>query len=258
MSKIYQALTVENLTVHYSSSLALFDVSFSIPSQKIVGIIGPNGAGKSTLIKAILGITPKVHGTIQIFNRPFEQMSSSVAYIPQRQSIDWNFPITVLEVVLMGGFARYGFFKRPSKQEREKALLLLEQFGLKELAKRQISELSGGQQQRLFLARAMMQDATIYFFDEPFVGVDLATEKMLIQTFKDLKKLGKTIFIVHHDLSTIQEYFDWLILLKQRLVACGNTEVVLTKENLKAAYGLQATYFEEILTRAVKQKQGLV
>lgn len=258
MNKNYLALSVENLTVHYASNLALFDVSLSVPSQKIVGIIGPNGAGKSTLIKSILGVTPKVHGKIEIFGKSVDEMSKEIAYIPQRQSIDWTFPITVMEVVLMGGFSRFGFFKRPSQEEKNKALNLLNKFGLQHLQKRQISELSGGQQQRLFLARALMQEANIYFFDEPFVGVDLTTEKMLVETFKTLKKEGKTIFIVHHDLSTIHEYFDWIILLKQRLVACGCIDTALTKENLNAAYGLQATYFEEILNRSLKQKQGLV
>ena len=258
MNKSFQALSVENLTVHYASNLALFDVSFSIPIQKIVGIIGPNGAGKSTLIKAVLGITPKAHGKIHILEKPVKKNSHLIAYIPQRQSIDWNFPITVLEVVFMGGFYRFGFFKRPNQREKDKAIELLKKFGLDHLQKRQISELSGGQQQRLFLARAMMQEATIYFFDEPFVGVDLATEKMLIETFKELRQEGKTIFVVHHDLSTIHEYFDWVILLKQRLVACGNVKEVLTQENLKSAYGIQSSYFEEILNRSLKQKQGLL
>ena len=216
MHKIYQSLEVENLTVHYANNLALFDVTFSVPTQKIIGIIGPNGAGKSTLIKAILGLTSKIHGTIKINGIPVEKTTKSLAYIPQRQSIDWSFPITVLEVVLMGGFSRYNFFKIPSKEEKAKAKELLKKFGLFEFQKRQINELSGGQQQRLFLARAMMQDAKIYFFDEPFVGVDLSTEKMIIETFKGLQKEGKTIFVVHHDLNTVHDYFDWIILLKQR------------------------------------------
>ncbi len=258
MNKSFQALSIENLTVNYASNLALFDISFSVPIQKIVGIIGPNGAGKSTLIKAVLGITPKSHGKIYILDQPVSKNAHLIAYIPQRQSIDWNFPITVLEVVLMGGFHRYGFFKRPNNEEKQKAFQLLKKFGLDRLQKRQISELSGGQQQRLFLARAMMQEATIYFFDEPFVGVDLATEKMLIQTFKELRNQGKTIFVVHHDLSTIHEYFDWVILLKQRLVACGSVQEVLNHENLKSAYGIQASYFEEILNRSLRQKQGLI
>jgi manganese/zinc/iron transport system ATP- binding protein len=258
MTKNYTALQIDNLTVHYASNLALFDVSLTVPTQKITAVIGPNGAGKSTLIKAVLGITKKAHGKIEILGRPFHKVSNQIAYVPQRQVIDWTFPITVLEVVMMGGFRRYNFFKRPSTYEKEKAYALLKKFGLEELKNRQISELSGGQQQRLFLARSLMQEAEIYFFDEPFVGVDLATEKMLIETFKELKEKGKSLFIVHHDLSTIHEYFDWVILLKQRLIACGNNQSVLTKENLKAAYGIQASYFDEILSRSLKQKQGLL
>ena len=257
MSKNFEALSIENLTVQYASNLALFDISLSIPEKKIIGIIGPNGAGKSTLIKAILEITPKLHGQVKILGSNLSQVTSQIAYIPQRQTIDWTFPITVIDVVLMGGYSRYNFFKRPSIKEKEKATELLKKFGLLDFQSRQISQLSGGQQQRLFLARAMMQEATVYFFDEPFVGIDLLTEKMIVETFKDLQKKGKTIFVVHHDLSTIHEYFDWLILLKQRLVACGNIQSVLTKEHLQAAYGSQSSYFEEILNRSVKQKKGL-
>lgn len=258
MKKNCDALTVENLTVHYAENLALFDISFSVPKKKIIGIIGPNGAGKSTLIKAVLGITPKIHGKIEILGSNPQKMLKKVAYIPQRQTIDWNFPITVLEVVMMGGFHRYGLLKRPCNTEKVKGIELLKKFGLELLQARQISELSGGQQQRLFLARAMMQEAEIYFFDEPFVGIDLATEKMLIDTFKELRDLGKTIFVVHHDLTTIHEYFDWIVLLKQRLVSYGSVQSALTPEHLKSAYGIQASYFEEILNRSLKQKQGLI
>lgn len=258
MTKNYTALEIENLTVHYASNLALFDVSLSVPTQKITAVIGPNGAGKSTLIKAVLGITKKAHGKIEMLGKSSHKALDLVAYVPQRQAIDWTFPITVIEVVMMGGFSRYGFFKRANQLEKEKGLALLKKFGLYDLKNRQISELSGGQQQRLFLARSFMQEAEIYFFDEPFVGVDLATEKMLIESFKELRDQGKSLFVVHHDLSTIHEYFDWVILLKQRLIACGNTQSVLSKENLKAAYGIQASYFDEILSRSLKQKQGLL
>ncbi len=252
----FEALLIENLTVHYALNLALFDVSLSVPTQKIVGIVGPNGAGKSTLIKAILGITPKIHGKVLVLGKPLNETLPQIAYIPQRQTIDWNFPISVKEVVLMGGFARYKWLKRPSSVEKNQAKELIKKFGLEPFENRQISELSGGQQQRLFLARAFMQEAQIYFFDEPFVGVDLSTEKMLVETFKELKKEGKTIFIVHHDLTTLKEYFDWLILLNKRLVFCGDIQEALKTEHLKAAYGSQSAYFDEILERSFKQQKG--
>lgn len=258
MSKNYTALSIENLTVHYGSTLALFDITCSIPIQKITAIVGPNGAGKSTLIKAILGIEKKAHGTIDLLGAPFHKHQKKVAYVPQRQSIDWQFPITAFEVVMMGGFNRYGWLKRPCAAEREKGEALMKKFGLSDLKNRPIHALSGGQQQRLFLARALMQEAEIYFFDEPFIGVDLGTEKLLIETFQDLKAMGKSLFVVHHDLSTLHEYFDWAILINKRLIACGSLESVLTKDNLKAAYGIQASYFEEILHRSLKQKQGLL
>jgi manganese/zinc/iron transport system ATP- binding protein len=258
MKDLYRALKVSNLTVHYASLLALWDISLEVPKQKLVCIIGPNGAGKSTFMKALLGIVPTVSGSSEFFDQSIGKVRQKIAYVPQRISIDWQFPITAIEVVLMGGYHRYGLFKNPKKSDVEEAKLLMQKFGILDLASRQISELSGGQQQRLFLARALMQRAEIYFFDEPFAGVDLLTEKMMMEAFKELKNQGKTIFVVHHDLNTVQEYFDWVILLKQRLVANGPTNQVFNAEHLSVAYGGRSAYLDEILERSVKQQQGLI
>jgi manganese/zinc/iron transport system ATP- binding protein len=258
MKDPYRALKVSNLTVHYASLLALWDISLEVPKQKLICIIGPNGAGKSTFMKALLGIVPKVSGSSEFFDQPIGKVRQKIAYVPQRISIDWQFPITAIEVVLMGGYHRYGLLKNPKKCDVEEAKLLMQKFGILDLASRQISELSGGQQQRLFLARALMQRAEIYFFDEPFAGVDLLTEKMMMDAFKELKNQGKTIFVIHHDLNTVQEYFDWVILLKQRLVANGPTNQVFNAEHLSVAYGGRSAYLDEILERSLKQQQGLI
>ncbi|MBA2870301.1 manganese/zinc/iron transport system ATP- binding protein [Anoxybacillus calidus] len=238
-------VTVENVTVAYHRKPVLQEVSFSVPEGKLIGIIGPNGAGKSTLIKAILGLVPRASGDVYIYGKPYKQQRKLVGYVPQRGSVDWDFPTNALDVVLMGRYGHIGWFKRPSKKDVEFALSCLEKVGMKEYANRQISQLSGGQQQRVFLARALAQDATVYFMDEPFVGVDAATEKAIISLLNELKAQGKTVLVVHHDLQTVKEYFDWVLLLNMRKIAIGPTEETFTMENLQKTYGGRLTFLNQ-------------
>jgi manganese/zinc/iron transport system ATP- binding protein len=232
-----EPVRVDNLTVAYHKKPVLQNVSFSIPEGKLIGIIGPNGAGKSTLIKTILGLIPKASGHISIYDKPYEKQRSLVGYVPQRGSVDWDFPTNVLDVVLMGRYRHIGWLKYPSKKDKQFAMDCLDKVGMSAFAGRQISQLSGGQQQRVFLARALAQDAKVYFMDEPFVGVDAATEKAIITLLDELKKQGKTVLVVHHDLQTVQEYFDWVFLLNMRKIAIGPTEEVFTFDNLQTTYG---------------------
>lgn len=232
-----EALSVSNMTVAYQKKQVLQNVSFAVPEGRLIGIVGPNGAGKSTLIKASLGLVPMVEGEVRIYGRPYEAERKTVGYVPQRESVDWDFPTSALDVVMMGRYGRLGWFRRPGKRDREAAMECLEKVGMADLAGRQISQLSGGQQQRIFLARALAQDAKLYFMDEPFVGVDAATEKAIILLLNDLKKQGKTVFVVHHDLSTVKEYFDWVMLLNVNLIDIGPTERVFNRNNLQRAYG---------------------
>jgi manganese/zinc/iron transport system ATP- binding protein len=238
-------VTVENVTVAYHRKPVLQEVSFSVPEGKLIGIIGPNGAGKSTLIKAILGLVPRASGDVYIYGKPYKQQRKLVGYVPQRGSVDWDFPTNALDVVLMGRYGHIGWFKRPSKKDVEFAMSCLEKVGMKEYANRQISQLSGGQQQRVFLARALAQDATVYFMDEPFVGVDAATEKAIISLLNELKAQGKTVLVVHHDLQTVKEYFDWVLLLNMRKIAIGPTEETFTLENLQKTYGGRLTFLNQ-------------
>ena len=230
-------VTVNNLTVAYQKKPVLEDISFSVPEGKLIGIIGPNGAGKSTLIKAILELIPTISGKVQIFGSSYKQSRKKVGYVPQRESVDWDFPTDALDVVTMGRYGHLGWFKRPGKTDTAIAMECLEKVGMSQFASRQISQLSGGQQQRVFLARALAQDADLYFMDEPFVGVDAATEKAIIQLLMELKKNGKTVLVVHHDLSTVKEYFDWTMLLNKQIIQVGKTEEVFTPEYLQQTYG---------------------
>ncbi|MED4070976.1 metal ABC transporter ATP-binding protein [Priestia endophytica] len=232
-----EPVRVDNLTVAYHKKPVLQNVSFSIPEGKLIGIIGPNGAGKSTLIKAILGLIPKASGHVSIYDKPYTKQRSLVGYVPQRGSVDWDFPTNALDVVLMGRYRHIGWLKYPSKKDKQFAMDCLDKVGMLAFAGRQISQLSGGQQQRVFLARALAQDAKVYFMDEPFVGVDAATEKAIITLLDELKKQGKTVLVVHHDLQTVQEYFDWVFLLNMRKIAIGPTEEVFTFDNLQTTYG---------------------
>lgn len=231
------ALLVENLSVAYHKKPVIENVSFSVPAGKLIAIVGPNGAGKSTLIKAILGLVPMLSGKVAFFGKSYKEMVRRIGYVPQRESVDWDFPTNALDVVMMGRYGHLGWFKRPGKEEKQMALRCLEQVGMAEFADRQISQLSGGQQQRVFLARALVQDADIYFMDEPFVGVDAATEKAIVALLNELRDKGKTVFVVHHDLSTVTQYFDWTILLNKRIYAVGETSRVFTKQLLQQTYG---------------------
>jgi len=244
-------LVIEDLKVCYDTHSALWDIRTAIPLGKRVAILGPNGAGKSTLIKAMLGIVKPLTGSVLYKGKPLMEGTSRVAYVPQRSSIDWDFPITVMEVALMGLYPEKGWLRWLRQADKVKALHVLERLGLKAFVERQISELSGGQQQRLFLARAILQDADCYFFDEPFAGVDLTTEKIIVEIFKELQQQGKTVFVVHHDLHTAPEYFDWCLLLNRHLIASGPLAEVFTIENFERAYGKSPQIFDEAIKRVL-------
>jgi manganese/zinc/iron transport system ATP- binding protein len=202
-------------------------------------VIGPNGAGKSTLLKSVVGLLAPSAGHIRVFGRRFAEERRRVAYVPQRSAVDWDFPTTVLDVVMMGRYAHLGWLRRPGERERRLALDALDRLGLDGLEGRQIGELSGGQQQRVFLARALVQDADLYLMDEPLAGVDAPTERTILAAWQDLRRSGKTLVVVHHDLQTVSATFDWLALLNVRLVAAGPVDEVFTSDNLRAAYGGQ-------------------
>ncbi|SFC37170.1 manganese/zinc/iron transport system ATP-binding protein [Flexibacter flexilis DSM 6793] len=239
-------IEIHDLTVSYNRKPVLWDVDLSLPKGILAGIIGPNGAGKSTLIKAAMGLIPISSGYVKLFGRELDKVRAKISYVPQRESVDWDFPASALDVVLMGLYGKLGFFKRPSSQEREIAISCLQKVGMEGFANRQISQLSGGQQQRVFLARALAQDADIYFMDEPFAGVDMATEAAIIELLKQMRDAGKTVVVVHHDLQTASEYFDWIILLNMRLVASGKTEQVFTPELLQETYGGKLTILSRL------------
>lgn len=230
-------LSVTNITVAYQKKPVLRNVSFEVTEGELIGIIGPNGAGKSTLIKAILGLQPSLSGETLVYGQPYKLQRKLVGYVPQRESVDWDFPTNALDVVMMGRYGRLGLFRRPGAKEKAIAMECLAKVGMADFAGRQISQLSGGQQQRVFLARALAQDATLYFMDEPFAGVDAATEKAIIQLLNELKRQGKTVLVVHHDLATVEQYFDSVMLLNGELIAYGPTASTFTEENLQKAYG---------------------
>ena len=237
-------LSIRNLSVAYQKKVVLENISFSVPKGKLIGIIGPNGAGKSTLIKAILDLVPSISGDVSIFGGSYEKNRKSVGYVPQRESVDWDFPTDALDVVTMGRYGKLGWLKRPSQKDKEIARQCLEKVGMSEYSNRQISQLSGGQQQRVFLARALAQEAELYFMDEPFVGVDAATEKAIIALLNSLKNQGKTVLVVHHDLNTVKEYFDWVMLLNVSLVDIGPTKDIFTTEALQKTYGGKLTMLD--------------
>lgn len=239
-------LAVHDLTVAYQRKPVLWDLDLNIPEGKLVGIVGPNGAGKSTLLKACLDLIPKTSGEVLIYGKPYEQQRDLIAYVPQRESVDWDFPVSALDVVAMGTYRKLGWFKRVGKTQREQARAALEQVGIVHLADRQISQLSGGQQQRVFLARALVQDAEIYFMDEPFAAVDAATEQAIIELLQSLNARGKTVLCVHHDLATVSRYFDYLVLLNMRVVASGPTSETFTRENLHKTYGGKLNLLDDV------------
>lgn len=237
MKKNEIAVEVHDLTVAYDIKPVLWDIDLYIPKGKLIAIVGPNGAGKTTLIKAMLGLIKPVSGAVEFQGMESSGLKNRIAYVPQSGSVDWDFPATVLDVVMMGRYGHLGWFRRPGKTERNMALDTLEKVGMRDYASRQISQLSGGQQQRVFLARALIQQAEIYFMDEPFKGVDAQTEKSIVGLLKELKEQEKTVVVVHHDLQTVSDYFDWVTLVNLRVVASGPVDEVFHEENLSAAYG---------------------
>jgi manganese/zinc/iron transport system ATP- binding protein len=241
-----RAIEVHDLTVAYDRKPALWNVDFDLPAGRIIGVIGPNGAGKSTLLKAIMGLLPLASGYVRIFDRELDEMRDGVSYVPQRGSVDWDFTASVLEVVMMGLYSRKSLLKRLGSGDRELAMQALDKVKMRSFAGRHIAQLSGGQQQRVFLARAMAQNATLYLMDEPFAGVDAATESSILDLLGTMRREGKTILVVHHDLQTARDYFDHIVLLNTRLVAAGPTEEVFTQENLQEAYGGKLTLLEDV------------
>jgi manganese/zinc/iron transport system ATP- binding protein len=236
MTNSIPAIEIKNLTVAYDANPVLWDVSLLIEQQVVMGLVGPNGAGKSTLLKSVLGLTPKLAGEISVMGQPFKSNRKLISYVPQRSTIDWDFPTTVLDLVMMGTYGRLGWFRRPGRKEKADSLAALEKLSMQDFANRQISELSGGQQQRVFLARSFVQDAPIYFLDEPFAGVDVTTERAIVDFLHDLRDQGKTIVVVHHDLSTVGKYLDQITLINQSIVASGNVSEVFNDETIDSTY----------------------
>lgn len=230
-------LELHNVTVAYNQKPVLWNIDFTLPSGNLIGVVGPNGSGKTTMIKSIMGLVPLSSGYVKIFGKDLAEIRHRVSYVPQRGSVDWDFPASVLDVVLMGRAKPSNLFKKISKEDKAIAMSCLQKVKMETFIKRQISELSGGQQQRVFLARALAQEADLYLMDEPFAGVDAATERAIIDLLKEMKSAGKTILVVHHDLQSVSEYFDWVLLVNTRLVASGRTEEVFNSDLLYETYG---------------------
>ncbi|MEY4185034.1 MAG: metal ABC transporter ATP-binding protein [Planctomycetaceae bacterium] len=247
-------LSIQDLTVAWHRRPVIWDVEFDVSPGRLVGIVGPNGAGKSTLLKAVMDLVPKASGRVEIFGRPWRESRQRVGYVPQRESVDWDFPVSVLDVVTMGLYGRIGWFGRVRRVHREAARRALEQVGIGELADRQISQLSGGQQQRTFLARALVQEADLYLMDEPFAAVDAATEQAIVGILRSMRAAGRTAVVIHHDLHTVPDYFDSVVLLNMRVVAEGPTHEVFTRENLERTYGGRLTLLEEA-TEALRRRE---
>jgi manganese/zinc/iron transport system ATP- binding protein len=242
------SIEVHNLTVTYDKLPVLWEIDFHLPTQQIIGIVGQNGSGKTTLLKAIMGLMEGASGNVKIFGKPLKDVRERVAYVPQRSSVDWDFPISVVEVVEMGRYRSTNLFRRLTAIDRELVKNALEMVNMTAFADRQISQLSGGQQQRVFIARALAQNADLIVLDEPFVGVDAATEDAILKLLQQLRNDGKTIVMVHHDLNTVSTYFDYLVLLNTRQIAAGPIDEVLTEDNIKAAYGGQLNVLMKLQT----------
>ena len=240
-----KAIEVTDLTIAYKDKPVLWDVDMDVPAGILMAIIGPNGAGKTTMIKSILGLIKPAAGQILVYGKTYEEQRHLVGYVPQRGSVDWDFPTSVLDVVMMGRYGALGWLKRPGASERAAALDALDKVGMKSFAERQISQLSGGQQQRVFLARALVQDAQLYFMDEPFQGVDATTERAIVTLLQELRSAGKTVVVVHHDLQTVPEYFDWVTMLNVRRIASGPVRDVFTEQNLRQTYGGKVAFLSE-------------
>lgn len=250
-------LSVYDLTVAYHRKPVIWDVSFDIPPGKLIGIIGPNGAGKSTLLKAVMDLIPKASGRVQVFGKSYQKNRHRVGYVPQRESVDWDFPVDALDVVAMGLYKEIGWCLPVRKKHKVRAMEALDRVGIADYARRQISQLSGGQQQRTFLARALVQNADLYLMDEPFAAVDAATEKAIVQILQEMKESGKTALVIHHDLQTVPEYFDYVILLNMRVIDHGLTADVFTPENLQKTYGGRLTLLEEATETMRRREQSL-
>jgi manganese/zinc/iron transport system ATP- binding protein len=248
------AIDVADVTIRYGRNPAVWDVTFAIPQGVRVAVVGPNGAGKSTLLKGLMGFVPVAMGTVSIFDAPLAKVRKSVSYVPQREEVDWDFPVTALDVVMMGRFHKLGLFKWPRASDRKAALLALAAVDMESCANCQICELSGGQQQRVFLARAILQKANLYLLDEPFTGVDHTTEQVVGGLFSSWKEERKTVVAVHHDLSTVDKYFDWAILLNVGVIAVGPIAEVFTEKNLAKAYGKKVSLLAE-LAKVAREKQ---
>jgi manganese/iron transport system ATP-binding protein len=236
-------LEVQDLAVNYRGVCALENVSFRLSPGQMVGVIGPNGAGKSTLVKAILGLVPTVSGVVRFRSRLLKQQLQTVAYVPQRTQIDWDYPVTVWNAVMMARTRHTGWFRKPSRQSQEIVAAALQRVGMLELRYRQIGELSGGQQQRVFLARSLAQEAELFFFDEPFVGIDKKTEAIIFDIFAELKSAGKTLLVISHDLGESLSQYDQFLLLNKQLIAAGSRQEVFTADNIQEAYGYNLSLF---------------
>lgn len=248
---------VHQLTVNYDKTPVLWDIQLEVPSQQIVGIIGPNGAGKSTFIKTALGLVKPTSGNVEFFGEPISAARRRIAYVPQKESVDWDFPTTVRDLVMMGRYGMLGVCRWPRKADWAAVDHYLELMGISSFADRQISQLSGGQQQRAFIARALVQEADIYFMDEPFAGIDMATETAIINILHQLKTKGKTVFVVHHDLNTVERYFDWVIMLNMRLIACGPVAEAFNAETLNMTYGKSYALLDEALKLSQVKTKGI-
>ncbi len=240
------AIEINDLTVAYRDQPVLWDIDLEVPQGVLMAIVGPNGAGKTTLIKSVLGLVRPAAGRVLVHGRPYTEQRRLIAYVPQRGSVDWDFPTSVLDVVTMGTYGRLGWLRRVGRREREAAMAALAQVGMEDLASRQISQLSGGQQQRVFLARALVQDAQVYLMDEPFQGVDAKTERAIVDVLQALREEGNTVVAVHHALQTVPEYFDQVALLNVRRIAAGAVEDVFTEENLREAYGGRVPFLSTV------------
>ncbi|MEM1330105.1 MAG: ABC transporter ATP-binding protein [Planctomycetota bacterium] len=249
-------LSIHAMTVAYHRKPVLWDVDYDAPPNRLIAIVGPNGAGKSTLIKACLGLVPRASGQVEFLGQPYRKARSRVGYVPQRESVDWDFPVSALDVVCMGRYRRIGWCRPVTRRHKDAAFECLDRVGMRAFAERQISQLSGGQQQRVFLARALAQEADLYFMDEPFAGVDASTERAIVEVLRELQASGKTVIVVHHDLQTVPEYFDEVILLNMRVVASGPVREVFTKENLHKTYGGRLTLLSEAAEAVARATAG--
>jgi len=247
-------IEIHDLSTTYNHRPVLWGIDTNIPTNSLTAIVGPNGAGKSTLLKSMMGLIPVSSGYVQFLGKPLDEMRSLISYMPQREAVDWDFPINVYDVVLMGTYGKLGLFKRPRAAEKEKVQRALEMVGMQDFSKRQISELSGGQQQRVFFARALAQDAEIYLMDEPFAGIDATTEEMLLSLLTTMKNEGKTIVVVHHDVQSVIRKFDYTLLLNLRLIAAGHPKDILTEELLHSTYSGRLSILSEV-SELIKQQE---